>query len=101
MASAPPLRPETAGSPAELEARTLRRVRLRLIPFLGLLYVVAYLDRVNVGFAALQMNADLGLSASGLRPGRGHLLRRLLPLRGAQQPDAARAWARACGSRAS
>ncbi len=35
----------------------------RLIPFLFLLYVVAYLDRVNVGFAALEMNRDLGFSA--------------------------------------
>jgi MFS transporter, ACS family, tartrate transporter len=36
----------------------------RLIPFLLLLYVVAWLDRVNVGFAALQMNEDLGFSAA-------------------------------------
>ncbi|HEY1630715.1 MAG TPA: MFS transporter [Rhizomicrobium sp.] len=35
----------------------------RLIPFMGLLYVVNFLDRVNVGFAALTMNKDLGLSA--------------------------------------
>jgi ACS family tartrate transporter-like MFS transporter len=47
-----------------LEARTLRRVWWRLIPFLALLYFVAYLDRVNVGFAALQMNTALKLSAS-------------------------------------
>ncbi len=38
----------------------LTKVRWRLIPFLFLLYVVAYLDRVNVGFAALDMNRDLG-----------------------------------------
>jgi ACS family tartrate transporter-like MFS transporter len=37
-----------------------RRVTRRLIPFLFVLYVVAFLDRVNVGFAALQMKADLG-----------------------------------------
>jgi ACS family tartrate transporter-like MFS transporter len=43
---------------------TLRKVTLRLIPFLVLLFVVSYLDRVNVGFAALQMNHDLKLSAS-------------------------------------
>ncbi len=36
----------------------------RLIPFLLLLYIVAWLDRVNVGFAALQMNEDLGFSAA-------------------------------------
>lgn len=34
----------------------------RLIPFLFLLYIVSFLDRVNVGFAALEMNRDLGLS---------------------------------------
>ena len=42
----------------------LRKARWRLIPFLFLLYVVAYLDRVNVGFAALDMNRDLGFSAA-------------------------------------
>src|SRR5882672_12288758 len=43
-----------------LEAAVFTRVRLRLIPFMFLLYVVNYLDRVNIGFAALQMNKDLG-----------------------------------------
>src|SRR5215210_3674948 len=44
------------------EAELLSRVRRRIIPFMFLLYIAAYLDRVNVGFAALQMNRDLGLS---------------------------------------
>ena len=39
-------------------------VRRRLIPFLFLLYIFAYLDRINVGFAALQMNQALGFSAA-------------------------------------
>jgi D-galactonate transporter len=39
-----------------------RKVALRLIPFLMLCYVAAYLDRVNVGFAKLQMLGDLGFS---------------------------------------
>ena len=56
-------------STADLGARAIRRVRRRLIPFLALLYFVAYLDRVNVGFAALQMNSALGLSP--LDYGRG------------------------------
>ena len=38
------------------------KVRARLIPFMFLLYVVSYLDRINVGFAALQMNAELHLT---------------------------------------
>jgi len=45
-----------------LERATLAKVTRRLIPFLLLLYVIAWLDRVNVGFAALQMNRDLGFS---------------------------------------
>jgi hypothetical protein len=40
----------------------LAKATARLIPFLFLLYIVAFLDRVNVGFAALQMNEDLGFS---------------------------------------
>jgi ACS family tartrate transporter-like MFS transporter len=48
---------------AELAARTRRKTMWRLLPFLILLYVVAYLDRVNVSFAALEMRADLGFSA--------------------------------------
>ncbi|GJE55821.1 MFS transporter [Methylobacterium thuringiense] len=40
----------------------MRKVSWRLLPFLMLCYFVAYLDRVNVGFAALTMNRDLGLS---------------------------------------
>jgi ACS family tartrate transporter-like MFS transporter len=47
-----------------LERAELRKVSRRLIPFLMLLYVVAWLDRVNVGFAALQMNEALGFSAA-------------------------------------
>lgn len=45
-----------------LEKATIRRVTLRLMPFLMVCYFFALLDRVNVGFAALQMNKDLGLS---------------------------------------
>jgi ACS family tartrate transporter-like MFS transporter len=45
-------------------ARVVAKARRRLIPFLFLLYIVAYLDRINVGFAALQMNQALGFSAT-------------------------------------
>lgn len=48
---------------AVLEERTVRKVFRRLMPFLCLLYLVAFLDRVNVGFAALSMNRDLGFSS--------------------------------------
>ncbi len=43
----------------------------RLLPFLCLIYFIAYLDRVNVGFAALTMNQDLGLSATAYGLGAG------------------------------
>jgi ACS family tartrate transporter-like MFS transporter len=49
---------------APLAASALSKARRRIIPFLFLLYVVAYLDRVNVGFGALDMNRDLGFSAA-------------------------------------
>ena len=54
--------------PSVTAVATLQR---RLIPFLFLLYVVAYLDRVNVGFAALEMNRDLGFSAAVYGLGSG------------------------------
>jgi MFS transporter, ACS family, tartrate transporter len=47
---------------AELEQRTIRRVVRRLVPFLVTLYVVNFLDRTNVGFAALRMNTEIGIS---------------------------------------
>ncbi len=49
-------------SVSELERSTMARVTWRLLPFLLLLYIISWLDRVNVGFAKLQMNSDLGLS---------------------------------------
>ncbi len=55
----------------ELSAVTLRKITWRLIPFLFVLYVIAWLDRVNVGFAALEMNADLGFSSTVFGFGSG------------------------------
>jgi D-galactonate transporter len=51
-------------SPSELttEQHLYRKVSWRLLPFLFLLFVVAYLDRMNISFAKLQMNSDLGFS---------------------------------------
>ena len=46
-----------------IEWETMRKVYLRLLPFCFLLYFICYLDRVNIGFAALTMNKDLGLSS--------------------------------------
>jgi ACS family tartrate transporter-like MFS transporter len=61
----------TQMNPPVVGSTALRKVALRLIPFLGVLYFFAFLDRVNVGFAALTMNADLGLSAAVFGIGSG------------------------------
>jgi ACS family tartrate transporter-like MFS transporter len=58
-------------TPPDVGTTTLRKVTLRLIPFLFILYIVAWLDRVNVGFAGLQMNADLGFSSAAFGFGSG------------------------------
>jgi ACS family tartrate transporter-like MFS transporter len=47
-----------------LEQTTMRKVYLRILPFAALTYFMCYLDRINVGFAALTMNKDLGLDAA-------------------------------------
>src|SRR5947209_11169864 len=49
-------------APDRLEAAVVSRLMWRLMPFLFLLYIVAYLDRINVGFGILQMRGQLGLS---------------------------------------
>jgi MFS transporter, ACS family, tartrate transporter len=54
-----------------LEQVTMRRVAWRLIPFICLLYFIAFIDRVNIGFAALTMNKDLGFSSSVFGFGAG------------------------------
>jgi MFS family permease len=51
-----------SSSSEALGASTIARLNLKLIPFLMLLYLVAYIDRANISVAALQMNADLGLT---------------------------------------
>jgi len=53
------------------EAKTYRKADVRLLPFLFLCYILAYLDRVNVGFAKLQMLKDLSLSDAAFATGAG------------------------------
>lgn len=55
----------------ETEARAFAKAGRRLIPFMILLYLVSFLDRVNVGFAALSMNGDLGFTATVFGWGAG------------------------------
>jgi len=54
-----------------LEQVTMRRVTVRLIPFIFLCYVIAYIDRVNIGFAAEELQRDLGLSDAAFGLGAG------------------------------
>ena len=56
---------------AELETRVLRKITLRIVPFVMLLYFIAFIDRVNIGFASLTMNKDLGFSPSVFGVGAG------------------------------
>ena len=49
-------------TPDRLESAVVSRLMWRLMPFLFLLYIVAYLDRINVGFGVLQMRGQLNLS---------------------------------------
>ena len=64
--------PSHPGHPATVEVESLyKKVFWRFVPFIMLCYVVAYLDRVNVGFAKLQMSQDLGFSETIFGLGAG------------------------------
>jgi MFS family permease len=61
----------TLSADASLEAVTMRRVSWRLLPFLLLAYLISYIDRVNIGFASLQMNKAVGIDAKAYGLGAG------------------------------
>src|SRR5258708_2298539 len=63
--------PSASGAKSDIEASTIRAISWRLIPFLVLAYFLAYLDRVNLGFAALTMNAELKFSPTIFSWGAG------------------------------
>ncbi len=46
-----------------IEDRTIRKLRIRILPFIFLLFIVALLDRLNIGFAALTMNKELAITS--------------------------------------
>src|SRR5258708_25902645 len=56
---------------ASVERTTIRKVYWRLLPLLFVAYFVCYLDRINIGFAALTMNKELGFSATVFGWGAG------------------------------
>src|ERR1700757_965376 len=49
--------------PAEIESATTRKIRIRVIPFVFVLFVIAFIDRINIGFAALTMNKELAITS--------------------------------------
>ena len=53
---------DARGGQHSIESRTVRKVFWRIIPFCFVLYIISYLDRANIGYAALQMNKELALS---------------------------------------
>ncbi|CAO3440849.1 MFS transporter [Azospirillum endophyticum] len=58
-------------APVVDERTTMRKVMRRIVPFIFICYVISYLDRVNVGFAALQMTRDIGLTPTQFGWGAG------------------------------
>jgi MFS transporter, ACS family, tartrate transporter len=62
---------QAAAQPSAIERATMRRVMLRIVPFLMVCYFISYVDRVNAGFAALTMNKDIGLTAAMFGLGGG------------------------------
>ena len=62
-----------AGRATTFESQTYAKVTWRILPFLLICYLVAYLDRVNVGFAKLQMSADLLELATHASDVRAHM----------------------------
>jgi ACS family tartrate transporter-like MFS transporter len=66
------------------------KISWRLIPYMFVLYIVAYMDRVNVGFAAMDIQRQLHFSEHGVWDGRGDIFFGVCDLRSAEQPDVAR-----------
>jgi ACS family tartrate transporter-like MFS transporter len=53
----------TALAPSTIEATTIRKLRTRIIPFIFVLFVINFVDRINIGFAALTMNKELAITS--------------------------------------
>ena len=71
VVSAPPQSASSPSADSEVATRARHRIAKRLLPFLFLLYVIAFIDRMNVGAAALQMPRDLGFSEGVIGFGAG------------------------------
>lgn len=54
---------KTDAGAMSIEGRTVQKVQHRILPFIFVLYIVAFLDRINIGFAALTMNQELAITS--------------------------------------
>jgi ACS family tartrate transporter-like MFS transporter len=52
-----------APAPSTIEATTIRKLRTHIIPFVFVLFVINFVDRINIGFAALTMNKELAITS--------------------------------------
>ena len=50
-------------APISIEVRTIRKLKLRIIPFILLLYIISFLDRINIGFAKVEIDKDLAITS--------------------------------------
>src|SRR4051795_7621398 len=77
---------QSRAKPTTLEQLTIRRVIVRLVPFMALMFFINFLDRTAIGFAAPNgMNKDLGLSAAQFGFASGVFFIGLHPAGGSQQ----------------
>jgi len=83
-----------------LEQMTMRKVYLRILPFAALTYFFCYLDRINVGFAALTMNKDIGLDPAIYGMAAGAFFWAMCCLR-CRATSSSKSSVHGCGSRAS
>ena len=56
------MRNQTDTVAVSIEAGTIRKMRIRILPFIFLVYIICFLDRINIGFAALTMNKEVAIT---------------------------------------
>ena len=86
---------------ANLEKSAMRKIYLRLLPFVVLSYILAYIDRINVSFAGLTMRTDLNMSATEFGFALGAFFLGYFIFEVPSNLVMEKVGARACGSRAS
>ena len=74
-----------AMAPISIETKTIRKLKIRILPFILLLYIVSFLDRINISFAKLTMNQDLAITSHQFGLAVRDFLYRLFSLRDSEQ----------------